>query len=181
VAGDRSFEYRLDGRDRVEHVSPAWLAFARENDAAELTRDRVIGRPLWSFVRGMEVQSVYRALFRDVRERGIPLAIPFRCDSPGERREMELEVAPGDGGALKICGRLLRVRPRTYLALLDSMLPRDGEARVELCSFCKRLHIRGRGWFEADELPACDHGNGLPALDHGLCDDCAAACGASLA
>lgn len=174
----REFRYRLDGEDRIAWVSPEWVGFARENHAEDLNRTQVVGRPVWDFIRGMETQSVYRALFRAVRARGSTVRFPFRCDSPSTRRYMELRVAPGHHGDIELAGRLLRTEPRLYLAILDCQLPRQ-RPRVELCSFCKRIHVCGRGWFEADDALrfiepfACEE---LPELEHGLCDDCAGVC-----
>ena len=175
----RVFRYRLDSRDRIAWVSPEWLCFARENHAERLEPARVVGRPVWTFIRGMETQAVYRALFRAVRTRGSQVRIPFRCDSPSMRRYMELCVAPGHCGHIELSGRLLRAEPRLYLAILDCQLPRQ-RPRVELCSFCKRIHVAGCGWFEADEALRFIEpfaAEELPELEHGLCDTCAATCG----
>jgi len=178
----RECRYRLDARDRVAWVSPEWLAFARENHAEGLAAPAVVGRPVWDFIRGMETQAVYRALFRAVRTRGAAVTFPFRCDSPSTRRYMELRVSPGHAGHIELAGRLLRSEARLYLAILDCQLPRH-RPRVELCSFCKRIHVAGCGWFEADEALgriepfASDE---LPELEHGICDACASDCAVQL-
>ncbi len=157
-------------------MSPEWLAFARENHADALARTGGVGRPVFEFIHGMETQSVYRALFRAVRTRGATVTLPLRCDSPRTRRYMELRVGPGAAGAIELAGRLLRAEPRPYLPILDCQRPRQ-RPRVELCSFCKRVHVPGRGWFEAEALASVEPcASEEPELEHGLCDDCAAEC-----
>ena len=67
IAKQLIFRYRVDARDRLVFVDPLWLAFARENGAADLTEQRVIGRSLWDFVADAETIRLYRELHARVR------------------------------------------------------------------------------------------------------------------
>jgi hypothetical protein len=168
--------YWLDGNDRLEAVSAAWLEFARTNSAGHLTRDAVIGRSLWDFLTGTEVRLLYQLLFRRVREDGISVVLPFRCDSPSVRRFMELGVRPGDQGGLELEGRLLRTEAREPARLLD-----PAEARTDdfltVCSWCKQVRLPSEHWVEAEEaIVTLDLFSApqLPRLTHGICSACAA-------
>ena len=60
---EREFSYSIDRDDTIASVSDSWLEFARENQASELTRDRVVGRRLWSFIAGRETRLLYEDVF----------------------------------------------------------------------------------------------------------------------
>ncbi len=174
----REFAYRVDATDRIVHVDTDWLAFASENHA-DLGVDVVVGRSLWDFIAGMETRSLYRALLGNVRRSGRAVAIPFRCDSPGTRRFMELDLRPRSGGGpageVDLVGRLLREEPRMYLAVLDSQLTR-ARNRIEICSFCKKVFAPGAGWLELERALPCLEvfsREEPPRLEHSLCEDCA--------
>ncbi len=170
--------YRLDAKDHILSVGRGWESFARENDAEDLERDDIVGQPLWRFIRGAEVQSIYRAVFEAVRARGSTVSLPMRCDSPSQRRYMQLRVEPGPDGELEICSRLERTASRVYLAVLDVALPRR-LPQVEICSFCKRLFVRGRGWLEADEAVGqlgAFTADEPPRLVESVCEDCVVTC-----
>ena len=101
--------YRLDEMDTIRFVSPSWLRFAQENDAAELNEDRVLGRVIWDFVQGVEVRRLYATLFSSLRSRREEIVVPFRCDSPDVVRLMELTLRPlppaGSSFARRRCAR----------------------------------------------------------------------------
>ena len=171
----REFVYHLDADDRLVGVSAEWLDFARENGAEEIGGG-LLGRPLWEFIRGIETQSVYRALFRTVRAQGVARTLPMRCDSPDERRFLQLEVRPLAHGGLELVGRIVRREVRAHQSLLDPIAPRKLPP-LELCSFCKRVRLNGVGWVEVDEVDGrISSLDAQPELEHGLCDSCAAGC-----
>jgi hypothetical protein len=119
--------YQVDADDRIRFVDAEWIAFARQNAAAELDTDAVLDRSLWQFVVGKETRHLYQMIFTGVRERLSEKTVPFRCDSPTRRRYMELLVAPLVDGGLAISGSTVREEPRPYVALLDSGVPRTDE------------------------------------------------------
>ncbi|NQU49755.1 MAG: hypothetical protein HQ519_13975 [Planctomycetes bacterium] len=86
------FSYRIDSEDKILAVSAEWLRFAKENMAADLEREFVVGRSLWQFITGDEVKHLYEIIFERARQTGDQIALPFRCDSPTERRFMELQA-----------------------------------------------------------------------------------------
>lgn len=171
---NRSFRYQVDSHDTIQFVCADWLDFARQNGAAELDRDAVIGRPLWEFLSGKETQHLYRIIFDLVRADGRSVTLPFRCDSPGCRRYMELTIVPLPDESLDISASLLREEHRANVSLLEPDRPRSEEF-VTICSWCKKVLISEDEWADVEtcirQLELFDSPV-LPEITHGLCDVC---------
>lgn len=171
---ENRFVYTVDAQDTLSSVSEAWLKFARDNGAPELTRERVLGCNLWDFVDGAETRRLYEALFEAVRRRGETFEIPFRCDSPDRFRFMRLALAPQPDGRVECQGLLVREQPRPFYSILDRAFPRSSET-LRLCSLCKRALVHGTRWSElADAVEELDlfGQDAAPALENGVCDRC---------
>ncbi len=158
--------YAVDARDRIVKLNDAWHEFAITNGAPQ-TAEHVLGTSLWDHVTGAEVTMLWRDLLARARA-GHTLAVPFRCDAPGERRELEMVVVPaGDGGL-------------TFISLSRSTFARrplipaaDGDVALITCSWCNRF-LAPAGWVEVEEAVA---ELGLfegepPPLTHTLCPSC---------
>jgi hypothetical protein len=132
-----------------------------------------LGRPLVSFVSGLEMQELTRMLLARVR-RGPTLALEFRCDSPCERRHlrMDLSVLTSDG---VLCSTtLLRAEPRAARPLIDTGTARTDEV-LTICSWCRRIRLPGVRWVEVDhaiEALGLFQETALPQLSHGICVAC---------
>ncbi len=168
-----SYTYRIDGLDRITDVSPAWLLFAKKNDAAELDESRVIGREIWEFIVGDEVRRVYKEIFRSLRESNKELIVPFRCDSPGIMRHMELHMRSAPANAIEFTGKLDTSLRRRPVSLFDVHASRS-EDSIPICSFCRRLKIT-REWVPAAAAVTRKRWFGnrpVPKLNESLCRDC---------
>jgi hypothetical protein len=169
----RSFIWIIDDLDRIVHVNEAWLAFARENGAPELSRARVLAQYLWRFIQGRETAYLYKQILGRVRAGNSPLKFPFRCDSPDCRRFMEMKLSLLDGGAVQFMAQPRR-EYRPPLDLLTASGDRS-ELFVKFCSWCKKIYIPERGWEAVeDAIGLLDlFGNHpMPRLTHTICDDC---------
>ncbi len=169
--------YEIDQDDRITSVSPEWIPFAQENDAPELLPDAVVGRLLWSYVAGAEVQHIYDVLFSKVRKDDRPLTFPFRCDGPQVRRFMQMTLRPAKGGALELRSALLREEPRGPIALLDAASPRS-EQSLKMCAWCKSMPF-GEDWVEVEEAIRRSDlfaDPKLPQITHVICPTCRVAC-----
>jgi hypothetical protein len=149
----------LDGADRITAVDDAWLGFAAANDAPELTRQAVVGVPLYERARaGLGAR-----------------AIPFRCDHPGGRRYMTMSVEPEPSDGLRLEYSIEREEPRPWAPLVDRRASRSEEL-LRVCSWCNRAAVDG-AWLELDELlrrsELFARRGPVPRLTHGLCQDCA--------
>lgn len=56
------FIYRIDAEDRLIFVTPAWLDFARENDAAYFSKDIVQDASLFAFIADPETEDLYQII-----------------------------------------------------------------------------------------------------------------------
>lgn len=167
--------YRLDADCRLTSVCDHWLPFAEANAAAGLTEDAVIGRSLWEFVADPTTRALYEVIFGHVRQHREPVRVPFRCDSPHERRFMELEIEALGTGGLQLTSRLLRREPRDYSAVLDSELRHSDEVLV-ICGWCKRVETTAGEWLEVEgaiPLLGLFEPEPTPKLEHATCESCA--------
>lgn len=167
------YRYRIDADNRIAWVSNEWLEFARDNDASELSRDRVVGQPLFSFIWGSETEYLYYLLLDQVRLRSRAVEVPFRCDSPTHRRSMSLRLRPLEKEAVSFEGRLLWEEPRTQVFLLDPAVARS-DAILKICAWCKKIDVEGE-WLEVEEAVdrlSLFQSPRLPRQHHGVCPGC---------
>jgi hypothetical protein len=138
VRGGETYNYTIDESDLIVSVDDRWTQFAQLNDGTELTRSAVIGRSIWDFIGGSDTRNLYRVVFERVRSENLSIKLPYRCDSPGLLRHMELEICVGRDKDLKLSGRLLRQENRSPSPSTDgsTALP---EHNFLMCSLCKRV------------------------------------------
>lgn len=114
-------------------------------------------------------------LLRRVRAELGSVDLPFRCDGPTVRREMDIRIASQSSGRFVLFSARLRTEERRdeFQPLLAAETPR-GEETLTMCGWCDRFLVESE-WVEVEEavarlglfqLPA------LPAIDHGVCPDC---------
>ena len=167
------YRYRIGADNRIAWVSDEWLGFAADNEAPELTRDRVVGQSVFSFVWGAETEYLYYLLLDEVRTRQRPLSVPFCCDGPSVRRSMRLLLTPLEAGGVELEGKLLWEEPRARVLLFDPSTPRSDDV-LTICSWCKKLLV-GRQWLDAEaaiERLDLFAAPGLPRQNHGVCPAC---------
>ncbi len=168
--------YHIDDRNRIIFVDSGWDVFARENGAANLQRDAVIGRPLLSFIAGSAMKHLTELILQRIRSTGRPLTCPFACDGPRIRRLMTLTMTVLDDTVIQFDVHTLQGTRRDYVALLDPAIVRSDEW-LTVCSWCKRIEVEDE-WIEVEDavlrlhLLAADR---LPRLTHGICPRCSAA------
>jgi hypothetical protein len=160
--------YRIDGADVLTDVGGDWDEFARANGGI----GQVVGRPLWHFVTGTDVRAVWSLLLRRVRDVGGPLAFLYRCDGPGVRRLMQMELlADSDGYIAFRSTQIKTASAATYLGRWEQGIRRDA---IVVCGWCARVRLE-ESWVApeaaADEL-GLTGGRGA-RLSHGICETCA--------
>jgi hypothetical protein len=164
--------YTIDRDDMITSVGGAWTSFATENGCPGLG-DSVLGTRLQNHIAGAEIGLLWDALLQRART-GNPVAVPYRCDSPTERRFLQMTLHRRGNDAVEFASDTLRVEPRPYSFLLEP--PRrsaDTDAVViRACSWCRRFDAHG--WVEVEEavdrldlLDECP-----PRVTHVLCEDC---------
>lgn len=170
------YRYCVDAHDVIIAVDPWWLAFAKENGAAELTADCVLGTSLWNYIDGGAVQRIYRDLHERLRASGRSAVLPYRCDSPTVRREMQLKVTPAQDGRLWYESVIVRATPIPYLRFFDAAVARS-DAVLTVCSQCRRALLEPDGWIDlsaANDRLRTAQRRGPPNLRNSLCPDCSA-------
>jgi hypothetical protein len=145
--------YRVDAEDVMTWVDDWWLAFARENGAAELTEENVLGHSLWDFIADNVTQELYQEVHNRVRSTCRRIVLPFRCDAPTLRRHMLLTITPEDSGHLLYEGVLTHVEPCPPVDVLDPSFPRS-QAVLTMCSNCKQAMVEPYGWLEIEDAVA---------------------------
>lgn len=169
----REIVYRIDARGHLTYVNETWDSFAAANDAPELQASAVLGRPLADFISDVETRHIVNTLVRRAGETRRGLQVSLRCDGPDERRRLQMTVMPLPDGGTEFRTRPHWLGVRETMPLLDRRTPRTGQI-LTMCSWCNRVKV-GSGWDEVEvavdrlallEAPA------LPALTHGICQDC---------
>ena len=169
------FIYCIDNRGIIVSVSRNWESFARANAwGSELSPENVVGHLLWDFIQDFETRLLYKEVFRRVRA-GRPVGpIPFRCDSPQERRFLKLLLSPLPDGQIEITSTIVKTERRDPIRLLDEDMPRSSDL-IRICSICKKISTSRNKWVEIEEglaqLRPFEAGE-MPKLTHGLCPDC---------
>ncbi|MBK9714919.1 MAG: hypothetical protein IPO81_27030 [Kouleothrix sp.] len=169
----RIFRYQIDALDRLVTVNSAFLAFAQENAGASLSEPSLLGRQIWDFIGDDETRLLYQLILGRVRG-GRAMVVQLRCDSPAARRRIELHIDRLATGWVQFTSQIVEQHERDYMALLDESVPRTRSV-ISICSWCKRVQVPGRGWFEVEDaldllkiVDAID----LPSLSNVVCYDC---------
>lgn len=174
--------YEVDASDRLLTTGGAWRSFALENDAPEIADDAVLGRPIWSFLAGAEIHSLYREVFAWVRTSERAFELEGRCDGPNDRRSLRLEIVPRADGRLGVASHVVEIGPRLHCPLLDRQISRSSES-WEFCGICNRVEGPPGAWSDIEEASSAagiEFGGPVPTLSPGLCGTCRAAVSASL-
>ena len=168
-----ALSYAIDQQDHLIRVDEGYYRFAAENGWREAGTS--LGRSLWDYVAGEEMRKLQRLLLRRVRDEIGSVELPFRCDGPEVRREMEIRIAAGRGGRAVLFSARLRAEDEREQPqpLLDPEEPR-GEEVLPMCGWCDRFEVDGE-WVEVEEaarrLDLFDRAE-LPTLDHTVCPEC---------
>jgi hypothetical protein len=114
-------------------------------------------------------------LLRRVRGELGSVELPFRCDGPGVRREMDIRIASQAAGRFVLFSARLRAEERReqFQPLLATDVPR-GEDTLTMCGWCDRFLVGGE-WVEVEEAAArlgLFRRGELPAISHGVCPEC---------
>jgi hypothetical protein len=114
-------------------------------------------------------------LLRRVRGELGSVELPFRCDGPAVRREMDIEIAAQSAGRFVLFSARLRSEERRdeFQPLLAPETPR-GDGLLTMCGWCDRFLLDGE-WVEVEEAAArlgLFKRSELPAISHGVCPDC---------
>jgi hypothetical protein len=168
-----ALSYAIDEHDHLIRVDEGYYRFAEENGWSEAGSS--LGRSLWDYVGGDEVKKLQRLLVRRIRDGVGDVELPFRCDAPDVRREMNIRIIARPGGRVVLFSARLRSEQERDLPqrLLDPATPRSDET-LTMCGWCDRFEVGGE-WVEVEEAAkrlGLFNRSQLPALSYGVCPDC---------
>lgn len=168
-----ALSYAIDEHDHLIRVDDGYYRFAEENGWRDAGSS--LGRSLWDYVTGRELVKLQRLLVRRIRDEVRDVELPFRCDGPEVRREMDIRIVARPGGRVVLFSARLRSEEARELPqpLLDPETPRAEEI-VEMCGWCDRFEVDGE-WVEVEvaaERLELFYRAELPALSHGICPNC---------
>ena len=170
----QTIEYRIDRQGLLIYVSDSWTQFALDNSSPHLVSERVVGKPLLSFVSDLETRHLYQVILKRVRTSEVPVVVTLRCDSPSLRRFLQLIISRLPGEEIRFLSHTLRTEPRESIPLLDpehesvKRTPHDVQL-VQTDSAPEGPMGRGGRSGDAMELFCLD---ALPKLTHGVCPAC---------
>jgi hypothetical protein len=171
---DSYIRYLIDWDNKIESISGAWDDFAGQNKGGEIACYRVLNRDINIFIDCGKCREIYDMLIETVRGNQKSINFSFRCDSPGKRRFMNMEMIPQGKGKIEFISYLDREEVRLPVALLDISTQRSEEF-VTVCSWCKRVKVKETLWLEIEEvmehMPLFNK-RLLPNLSHGVCPSC---------
>jgi hypothetical protein len=170
---EQALSYAIDEHDHLIRVDEGYYRFAEENGWRDAGSS--LGRSLWDYVSGSEMKKLQRLLVRRIRDEVGDVELPFRCDGPDVRREMNIRIVARPGGRVVLFSSRMRSERERDLPqrLLDPATPRSAEA-LAMCGWCDRFEVEGE-WVEVEEAArrlGLFNRPELPALSHGICPDC---------
>ena len=168
-----ALSYAIDDQDRLIRVDEGYYRFAEENgwDSAGDS----LGRTLWDFVAGKETQKLQRMLLRRIRNEVRSVELPFRCDGPDVRREMDIRIAADHTGRVVLFSARLRSEETREAPqpMFDPKVAR-GSDLLAMCAWCDRFLVNEE-WVEVEEAATrleLFRRSQLPKISHGICPDC---------
>lgn len=164
--------YRIDSDDRLVYLTGAFHPFAGAAGVPDLPA-QWYGRSLWQYIGDDELRALFMALVARARA-GRTVQVRTRCDSPTLARAVAIEISPAADGAVEFRCRLGHAR------VISPALP-DGGELLRLCAWCQRADRDG--WRDIEDVVAAERlleRPTLPAVTHGICDNCLAQAAAEL-
>jgi hypothetical protein len=168
-----ALSYAIDDQDHLIKVDEGYYRFAEENGWSEARTS--LGRSLWDYVAGEDMRKLQRLLVRRVRDDVGDVELPFRCDGPDVRREMNIRIVARPGGRIVLFSARLRSEEEREepQPILDPEAPRGPDV-LTMCGWCDRFEVDGE-WVEVEEaarrLDLFERPE-LPAIRHGICPSC---------
>ncbi|QJW96538.1 hypothetical protein [Frigoriglobus tundricola] len=163
--------YRIDDQDVITYVNEEWDRFANANNGRSLMSHRVLNRSLWEFIQDAPTRGLYRQVLKRIRD-GRCVRFHLRCDAPGVRRVLAMDIVGSENGGAQFHSRILSAEPRTPVAVPGTGT--DSKELLRVCGWCNKVFIGGH-WEEIEdavEKLQLLQRSIVPALSHGICDPC---------
>jgi len=166
--------YEVDSEGVITRTNSDWDLFAIENDSPHLLADNVIGTKLATYISSLELRHMFQAVYERLHVEMKSIRLPFRCDSPGVERLLEMELIPLESGGICFSISALSLTPRAPIHLLNASLEHS-HGLISMCSWCKSIRVDATRWSDLSsgirELGLFEVDN-LPHITHGICKAC---------
>jgi hypothetical protein len=170
-----SIIYRINSSYEIVYTSSMWNSFARENLGEDSIEKMVMNNNLMDFISDPETREIYKMLVEKAKKTKTTVKVPFRCDAPGLRRFLVMEIEQLENGLTEFRSILKKSEKRKNVRLLERNIPRSDDF-VKICSWCKKVYISETdSWAEAEEAVIqmkLFEMKKLPGLTHSMCDNC---------
>ena len=134
---------------------------------------QVVGRPLVSFVSDATVRMLYHRMIQ-AAQAGQTITFRYRCDSPRQRRVLEMAIRGVGWGEVEFTSTLKELALRGPIPLFDRRAERTAPL-LRICSWCQKIAISPTEWVEADEAVntlGLLLAGPVPRMTHGICQRC---------
>lgn len=173
--------YVVDGRWAVLAVGqPHWMESALAGQAPALARGEIlIGHSLMDYIHGTKVRAKWtEALEQLALRRQTSIAVPYRCDSPGNARRMHMSLTRldlPDGVERYLFQSILLeefTRPPMDIFAPEAMGNDPSLPMVAVCSFCGAVRQSEEGVWSAPETYYAKGGTSRVRVSHSVCPAC---------
>lgn len=165
------YEYWLNRSDVLIRANEAWFDFYAANTGGK-SAQKFIGQTFLDWIDGYENQALFASILTRVRGGHALVDMPFRCDSPDEKRLFSMHVTLDSNGDVHFKTHALKTQSRPSVHW-------KADEMVTMCGWCNRIAIgkaeQRSAWIPVDEavrsMQLLESAT-APQLTHGICTDC---------
>lgn len=172
---ESTYTYTIDHDDRLISVSDGWNSFADNNGGAQkIIQPGILNKKIWDFIADDGTEYLYKELIYRVRDHDVRANVKIRCDSPAERRFLNIEMSNVYDGFIQFVSRIEKTEKRERIDLFDSDREFSDEM-LRVCSYCKKIDIGNEEWEEVEvaiNRLGLFNSTPMPAITHGVCPVC---------
>jgi len=165
-----STAYWLNEQNTIVDVNLEWDDFATANDGQSVCASSVVNKPLKHFITGEPTLMWMDVLLSNARLMNKTITRCYRCDSPSEKREMEMTITPEQNGVLCLRHQVLNVIPLT--PPITFRQSREQSPVYNRCSVCNSVEAWGE-WREPElAIQASEQEKTCVPVDYKVCPQC---------
>lgn len=162
--GDYLTSYTVDNNDLIVDIGGDWDDFATANDGSALA-DAVLGTSIWSHISGDTSRMFLDTLLRRARSTLQPIEKKYRCDTPTERRIMNMELIPQPTRRVTVRHSLVDAQRSDIVV---NIIPGERSSDcVKRCTICNSIKLNGV-WSDPFDL----EGDQTYKVIYGICEKC---------
>lgn len=174
----QKISYWIDEGDIIRQVDDFWDQSLEDPTAARVKSSEIIGKSLFNFICDDITRMFIRTLLQSARLMMKPLSRPYRCDSPHEKRYMQMTITPEQEGLVSVTHEIIKteplVKPALFKTLPSSFSTFQSAVHIR-CSICNRVRLMGtENWHEINALPESITSTTEQPMQviYGVCRDC---------